>query len=40
MPYQTPIGPIYDSGEFEAIMDKALALSDWSGFRGAARDVA
>lgn len=32
MPYQTAIGPIYDSGEFEALMEKALALSDWSGF--------
>jgi carbon-monoxide dehydrogenase large subunit len=32
MPYQTPNGPIYDSGEFEAIMDKALELSDWAGF--------
>jgi len=32
MPYKTPNGPIYDSGEFEAAMDKALALSDWRGF--------
>ena len=32
MPYRTPNGPIYDSGEFDAVMDKALALSDWSGF--------
>ena len=32
MPYQTAIGPTYDSGEFEASMDKALRLSDWSGF--------
>ena len=32
MPYKTPNGPIYDSGEFEAAMDKALALSDWNGF--------
>ena len=41
MPYQTAIGPIYDSGEFEALMDKALTLSDWSGFaqrREAARE--
>jgi carbon-monoxide dehydrogenase large subunit len=34
MPYQTAIGPIYDSGEFEAAMDQALKLSDWSGFPG------
>jgi carbon-monoxide dehydrogenase large subunit len=32
MPYKTPNGPIYDSGEFETIMDKALALADWRGF--------
>ena len=32
MPYKTPNGPIYDSGEFEAAMDRALLLSDWKGF--------
>ena len=32
MPYKTPNGPIYDSGDFEAILDKALALADWNGF--------
>jgi carbon-monoxide dehydrogenase large subunit len=32
MPYRTPNGPIYDSGEFEVAMHKALALSDWKGF--------
>jgi carbon-monoxide dehydrogenase large subunit len=32
MPYKTPNGPIYDSGEFEAAMDRALVLSDWKGF--------
>ena len=32
MPYKTPNGPIYDSGEFEAAMDKALTLADWKGF--------
>jgi len=32
MPYKTPNGPIYDSGEFEKILDKALALSDWKDF--------
>jgi len=32
IPYQTPSGRLYDSGEFEAVMDKALGLSDWSGF--------
>jgi carbon-monoxide dehydrogenase large subunit len=32
MPYRTPNGPVYDSGEFETIMDQALALADWNGF--------
>jgi carbon-monoxide dehydrogenase large subunit len=32
MPYKTVNGPTYDSGEFEAAMDKALALADWKGF--------
>jgi aerobic carbon-monoxide dehydrogenase large subunit len=32
MPYRTPNGPIYDSGEFEAVMDRALALADWKRF--------
>lgn len=32
MPYKAPNGMIYDSGEFEAGMDKALALADWQGF--------
>ena len=32
MPYRTPNGPIYDSGEFETVMDRALALADWAGF--------
>ena len=32
MPYRAVNGPIYDSGEFEAAMDKALALADWDGF--------
>ena len=34
MPYTTPNGPIYDSGEFETILDKALAAADWAGFAG------
>ena len=32
MPYRTAIGETYDCGEFEAAMDEALALADWSGF--------
>jgi aerobic carbon-monoxide dehydrogenase large subunit len=32
MPYATPVGTVYDSGEFEAILDRALGLSDYAGF--------
>ena len=34
IPYRTPNGPIYDSGEFEAVMDRAVTLADWAGFKG------
>lgn len=32
MPYSAANGQVYDSGEFEVILDKALALADWKGF--------
>ncbi|MCC7217312.1 MAG: xanthine dehydrogenase family protein molybdopterin-binding subunit [Burkholderiales bacterium] len=32
MPYRNPMGKTYDSGQFERVLDQALALSDWSGF--------
>ncbi|MFT5180305.1 MAG: carbon-monoxide dehydrogenase large subunit [Alphaproteobacteria bacterium] len=32
MPYTTSLAQTYDSGEFEAAMDKALELADWDGF--------
>ena len=32
MPYRAANGQVYDSGEFEAVLDKALALADWKGF--------
>jgi carbon-monoxide dehydrogenase large subunit len=32
MPYKAPSGMNYDSGEFTAILDKALEVSDWDGF--------
>lgn len=32
MPYSTPLDVTYDSGEFEAILDKALPFADWDGF--------
>ena len=37
MPYTTPIGPVYDSGDFPNIMEKLLSAADWDGF--AARRV-
>ncbi|MFM8866659.1 MAG: xanthine dehydrogenase family protein molybdopterin-binding subunit, partial [Limnohabitans sp.] len=38
MPYKTAIGETYDCGEFEAIMDDALALADWNGFEARRQD--
>ncbi len=32
MPYKTPVGTEYDSGEFETILDKALALAAYGEF--------
>jgi carbon-monoxide dehydrogenase large subunit len=32
MPYQAPSAMLYDSGEFSAVLDKALLLADWQGF--------
>jgi carbon-monoxide dehydrogenase large subunit len=32
IPYRTPSGRLYDSGEFEAVLDQALAYADWGGF--------
>ena len=33
MPYKTPMGSTYDSGDFEPILDKALELADYDGFK-------
>jgi carbon-monoxide dehydrogenase large subunit len=32
MPYKTPNGPIYDSGDFAGVLDKALAKAGWETF--------
>jgi aerobic carbon-monoxide dehydrogenase large subunit len=32
MPYKAPSAMLYDSGEFTALMEKALTLADWAGF--------
>lgn len=32
-PYTTANGTVYDSGDFDKVLDRALALSDYEGFR-------
>ena len=32
MPYKASSAQLYDSGEFRAVLDRALALADWQGF--------
>jgi aerobic carbon-monoxide dehydrogenase large subunit len=32
MPYTNPMQQVYDVGQFEKIMEQALALADWKGF--------
>jgi len=32
LPYTTPAGTTYDSGDFPAVLEKALAEADWDGF--------
>ena len=38
MPYTTPAGTEYDSGDFPAVLDKALALADWDNFAERAKE--
>ena len=35
-PYQTPVAVVYDTGDYEASLDKALELADYKGFDGRA----
>jgi aerobic carbon-monoxide dehydrogenase large subunit len=32
LPYATPVGTVYDSGDFAAVLDQALVLADYAGF--------
>jgi carbon-monoxide dehydrogenase large subunit len=32
MPYRSPSGMLYDSGEFPTVMNKALIAADWNGY--------
>ena len=36
-PYQTPVALMYDTGDYEASLDKALKLADYKGFAEPAR---
>src|SRR5579863_4747424 len=39
MPYKTALVYTYDSGEFEAVMNKCLELADWKGFEARRREA-
>jgi carbon-monoxide dehydrogenase large subunit len=39
MPYKTAVGSTYDSGDFEPILDKALELADYAGFKQRQREA-
>jgi len=34
MPYRNAMGTLYDSGDYLAAFDRAVALADWAGFEG------
>lgn len=40
IPYKSPSGSTYDSGDFAAVLDKALELADWKGFNARKRESA
>ncbi len=40
MPHQTPVGKMYDSGDFVRVLDAALEKMDWQGFEGRRRNAA
>ncbi len=40
MPYKTAVGTTIDSGEFTTVLDKALALADYDGFKQRRREAA
>jgi len=39
IPYKTPVGTTYDSGDFPALFDKALKLADYAGFTKRRREA-
>jgi carbon-monoxide dehydrogenase large subunit len=40
MPYTTPMGKIYDSGDFKVVLDAALKTTDWAGFEARRAEAA
>ncbi len=38
MPYKTPTGRLYDTGDFNAHMTRALEIADWDGFQARRAD--
>lgn len=40
MPYTTPMGKIYDSGDFRVVLDAALKTTDWAGFEARRAEAA
>ena len=40
MPYRTPMGETFDSGNFPHMLDRALAAADWEGFESRRKDSA
>ena len=40
MPYTTPLGNVYDSGEFETLMREAMEKGDWKGFEARRKEAA
>ncbi|MGH7299249.1 MAG: xanthine dehydrogenase family protein molybdopterin-binding subunit [Candidatus Rokuibacteriota bacterium] len=39
MPYTNPFGIVYDSGDYVAVQDRAVALADWAGFETRRREA-
>ena len=39
LPWTTPAGTVYDSGDFPALLDQGLAAADWDGFAARKREA-
>jgi aerobic carbon-monoxide dehydrogenase large subunit len=39
MPYRNSVGMLYDSGRYEANMDRAMEIADWKGFAARRREA-